>query len=52
MEKTDGQSPGAIQAIKDQLKQEVIEGRFTGQDCQNLCNFARKKGTFMEQKSS
>lgn len=43
-------SPQAVQAIKNQLKCEVREGRFKEQDRKNLGDFARKKGTFAEQK--
>ena len=50
VQKVGKRSPEAIQAVKDQLKQEVAEGRFKEQDRKNLGNFAKKKGTFSVQK--
>lgn len=50
VQKVGKRSPEAIQAIKSQLKQEVADGRFSEQHRKNLGDFARKRGTFAEQK--
>lgn len=50
IQKIGKRSPGTIRTIKDQLEREVSEERFQEQDRQNLGKFARKHGTFVEQK--
>jgi len=51
VQKVGKRSPEAVQAIKEQLKAELSNGGpFTEKDRQNLGYFAKKKGTFAEQK--
>ncbi|RLC89012.1 MAG: hypothetical protein DRJ03_00180 [Chloroflexi bacterium] len=51
VQKVGKRSPEAVQAIKEQLKAEVSNGGpFTEQDRKNLGHFAKKRGTFAEQK--
>jgi len=50
VQKVGKSSPEAVRTVKDQLKREVADGRFAEQDRKNLGNFAKKKGTFAEQK--
>lgn len=51
IQKVGKHSPEAVQAIKKQLKTETSNGgQFTEQDRKDLGNFAKKKGTFVEQK--
>lgn len=50
VQKVGKHSPSAVLAIKNQLHREVVEGRFKEQDRKNLGAFAKKKGTFAEQK--
>lgn len=51
VQKVGKHSPEVVQAIKEQLKIEISNGgSFTKHDMNNLGHFARKKGTFAEQK--
>ena len=51
VQKVGKRSPEAVQAIKEQLKAEVSNGGpFTEKDRKNLGHFAKKRGTFAEQK--
>jgi hypothetical protein len=43
-------SPASVTNIKAQLKKEIQEGQFKEKDRQNLGKFAKKIGTFTEQK--
>lgn len=51
VQKAGKRSPETVQVIKEQLKAETSnDGPFTEQDRKNLGDFAKKKGTFAEQK--
>ena len=49
-QKVEKYSPSSVVNIKEQLKREVKEGQFREKDRQNLGKFAKKMGTFVEQK--
>lgn len=46
VQKVGKRSPEAARIVKEQLKQEVVGGRFKEQDRQSLGEFAQKRGTF------
>jgi hypothetical protein len=52
VQKVGNRSPETILAIKEQIHQEVKEGRCTHEHRQCLGKFAKKMGTFAEQKKT
>lgn len=50
IQKVGKSTPQTANEIKNQLKREVANGKFSEQDRQDLGRFARKKGTFAEKK--
>lgn len=48
VKQAESKSPGIAKAVKDCIRQEVADGRFTTQDKNDLGNFAKKCGTLIK----